>query len=147
MYELNLSDRKFHICFWAGTAGFLVFLAGLILCLVLISPHEFGGHLQMLIFAEIPAALCVLLGYGELIDERVRRLRIVLSRRRLYRGFGLMSWASLVCAVLAVVALFLRVTVPEAVTGFIMMPVGAALCSGCMWVIFRKFTFVERLKI
>ena len=143
MYELNMSDGKFRTCFWAGTAGFLIFLAGLIRCLVLISPKEFGGHLQMLIYAEIPAALCVLLGYGELIDERVRRLRIVLSRRRLYRGFGLMTWSSLVCALLSVIALVLRITVPETITGFLMMTAGAAVCFLFTFVIFRHFRVME----
>ena len=59
------------------------------------------------ISAIIPAVLMII-GVGELISERINGLDRLLTRRRLYRGFGSLSLGGIIAIPVSVIGIILK---------------------------------------
>jgi len=87
-YESKISTPVWWIHDQIGNAGLILYYVGLILSFV--KKPEFmnnKGMFAIMIISIIPAIL-FLIGVIELVSERINKLDRILSKTRLYRGFG-----------------------------------------------------------
>jgi len=121
MYKTDITDRDWIIYDILGNIGWILYYIGLIL----FWKRAGSSPWSFLFVVELLCAVGILIGLLELIDERIRKLDRILPKSRLYRGFGLITWASCLGAAAALVQLLKG---PKAIAPVIMMAAGGALC-------------------
>lgn len=107
MYESKISNAKWIAYDIPGNLGWISFLAALLLCLFKRPELLRNRLLAALLFLDALCALAMLVAIGELISERLQKLNRVLPKKRLYRGFGTLTFSGLAGAVFSLVALAL----------------------------------------
>lgn len=105
MYGSKISNAKWIACDIPGNIGWISFLVGLILCLTGRPEIMENKAVFVLVLLDLPCGAAMLLGIAELLSERVQKLDRVLPKRRLYRGFGVLTFGGLAGAVLSLAAL------------------------------------------
>ena len=95
MYESKISDAKWIAYDIPGNVGWIAFLVELILCFAK-RPEMMENKLIFgLLLLDLLCGIAMLVGIGELISERIRKLDRVLPKKRLYRGFGALAFSGL----------------------------------------------------
>ena len=77
-----------------------------------------------------------------MISERIRRLDRLLTQKRLYRGFGALTWGGFGGIITSLTALFTSLRAGNSLgecTYLILMAVGSMLCFVFAGLIFRGF--------
>lgn len=105
MYESKISDAKWIAYDVPGNVGWIAFLTGLILCFVKRPEILENRIVLVLLLAEIFCAAAMVIAIAELISERICKLDRVLPQKRLYRGFGALTFGGLAGMVLSLPAL------------------------------------------
>lgn len=103
-----------------GNIGWILYLVGYVR---LLADQGFSEHLFTSILLTIPVILIVI-GIAEMISERIAKLDRILPAVRLWRGFGALTLAGLLGAVLALLTLKSNLNTASAV----MMIAGGLLC-------------------
>ena len=95
MYESKIRDARWIAYDLPGNAGWIAFLAGLILCAVKRPEITGNNAISAFLILDLLCAAAMVVGVIELISERIQQLDRVLPRRRLYRGFGALTFGGL----------------------------------------------------
>lgn len=105
MYESKISNAKWIAYDLPGNVGWIAFLAGLVLCFA--KRPEILAHklILTLLLLDLLCAAAMVVGIAELISERIHKLDRILPRKRLYRGFGALTFGGLGGTVFSLLAL------------------------------------------
>ena len=140
MYESKISDAKWIAYDIPGNVGWLAFLVGLILCFAK-RPEMMENKLIFgLLLLDLLCGAVMLVGIGELISERLQKLDRVLPKKRLYRGFGALTFGGL--AGMAVSLAALAAALAKGLAGAEypgVLSVGGALCFLFGGLLFREY--------
>lgn len=105
MYESKISNAKWIAYDLPGNVGWIMFLVGLVLCFIK-KPEITGDKvIWVLLLLDLLCAAAMIVGIGELISERIQKLDRILSKKRLYRGFGSLTFGGLAGTVISLFAL------------------------------------------
>lgn len=96
-----------------------------------------------LLLADLLCAAAMVAAIAELVGERIQKLDRVLPKKRLYRGFGTLTFAGLAGAALSLPALAASLKMELGGTGYL-----AVLCGGgLLCFVFGGLLFREYKKI
>ena len=126
MYETEISDLRWIVYDIPGNIGWISWLVCTYLCFK-------RGYIALGVSAIIPAVLMII-GVGELISERINGLDRLLTRRRLYRGFGSLSLGGIIAIPVSVIGIILK---GDDLTG--LMLVSAVLCALFACLLFKGY--------
>lgn len=102
MYELKISDRQWWCYDILGNIGWIVYYAGLILCIVKRPAFMQDAAISaLIIIGGLLCAFVIMIGLIELVSERIKGLSRRLSKIRLFRGFGAITLGSLAGTVMS----------------------------------------------
>lgn len=131
LYETKISDARWIAYDIPGNVGWIMYIVVLVLSFV-----------KQPVFMEVPLvllcmvvgvlpAIAMIVGIVELISERICKLDRVLTKKRMYRGFGALTWGGFGGIIVSLTAFFTTLragyTLTEC-TYLILMAVGGALC-------------------
>lgn len=142
LYETKISDARWWAYDIPGNIGWIMYIAVLILSFVKQPVFMAVPLVRICMIIAILPAVAMAVGIAELISERIQKLDRVLTKKRLYRGFGALTWGGFGGLVVSLNALFasLRAGCSLADCGyFIMMAVGGILCALFAGLIFKSF--------
>lgn len=120
MYETKISTSRWIAYDIPGNIGWILYLVGFV---KLIAHHGVSEQLPASILLMIPVLLIVI-GIAEMISERIARLDRILPAIRLWRGFGALTLAGLLGAVLSLITMKSNLNAANTV----MMTAGGILC-------------------
>lgn len=142
IYESEISTAKWLIYDVPGNVGWILYIVQLIR-LFLNRPGFMEVPLVLISLAVgILPAVAMLVGIVELISERILKLDRILPKKRLYRGFGALTWGGFGGVVIALNALFASLRSGYSVEesqSLMLLAVGGALCGLFAGVIFKTF--------
>lgn len=133
MYETKISSARWIMYDIPGNIGWILYLVGYGR---LLAKHGFTQNLTTSILLTIPVILIVI-GIAEMVSERIAKLDRILPAVRLWRGFGALTLAGLLGAVLALLTLKINLNTANAV----MMTTGGILCfvfAGLLLIKYKK---------
>lgn len=143
LYETKITDIKWIAYDIPGNVGWIAYFIGLFLCFVK-KPEfmQYWGMAGIAIISVIPAVLMVV-GIVELISERIHKLDRVLTRKRLFRGFGALTLGGIMGMVITFLGIVYGILMVKetSLNYLILMFVGATLCavfSGLLYKGYRK---------
>ena len=142
IYETLISDARWWAYDIPGNIGWILYLICLLQCFV--KRPEFLEIPLVLIslLVGILPAVAMIIGIAELISERILKLDRILPKKRLYRGFGTLTWGGFGGIIVGLNALTAGMR-----AGFsageckllILLAVGGALCALFAGLIFKTF--------
>ena len=133
MYETKISAVRWIIYDIPGNIGWILYLAGYG---TLLANDSFSQHLLTSILLTIPVIMIVI-GIAEMISERIAKLDRVLPAVRLWRGFGVLTSAGLLGAVISLITIENNLNIENSV----MMIAGGILCfvfAGLLLIAYKK---------
>lgn len=133
MYETKISSVRWIMYDIPGNTGWILYLVGYG---KLIAAQGFSEHPLTSILLTIPVVLIVI-GIAEMISERIAKLDWILPAVRLWRGFGALTLAGMLGAVLALLTMNSNLNTANAV----MMTAGGILCfvfAGLLLIGYKK---------
>lgn len=91
LYETKITDLRWIIYDIPANVGWLSYFVGIIFCFVW-KPNfiQYWGMRIIVLLSVIPAVFMAV-GIIELISERIQKLDRVLPKKRLLRGFGILT--------------------------------------------------------
>ncbi len=142
IYETQISDTRWWAYDVSGNVGWIMYLVCLIQCFVK-RPEVMGISLVLIsLVVGILPAVAMVVGIAELISERILRLDRILPKKRLYRGFGALTWGGLGGIFVGLNALFAALRGGYSVgecKSLLLLAVGGALCALFAGLIFKTF--------
>lgn len=129
MYESKISNAKWIAYDLPGNVGWIMFLVGLVLCFTKKSEITGDKIILGLLLFDLLCAATMIVGIVELISERIQKLDRILPKKRLYRGFGSLTFGGLAGMVISLPAL--AVALMNGLTGAAylgVLCVGGLLC-------------------
>lgn len=142
IYETKISDVLWLAYDIPGNVGWIMYCVCLIQCFVKRPEYmDIPLVLISLVVGVLPA-IAMLVGIVELISERILKLDRVLSKKRLYRGFGALTWGGFGGAIAALNTLFVSLRggyFMEECLLLVLLAVGGALCALFAGLIFKTF--------
>lgn len=148
MYETKISTSRWFVFDIFGNIGWISYIVFQILIFVK-DKSLYDNNLDILVLmglSTIPS-LAILIGIGELITERFKKLDRILPKVRLYMGFGLISYGSMVAVIISFCLLLLAIVNNNNYLMFyIFMCVGSVLsCVFCM-LLFKGYKLIGEEK-
>ena len=142
IYESEISNDKWLIYDVPGNVGWILYIYQLVR--LFMNPPGFMKIplVQISLAAGFLPVLAMLVGIAELISERSMKLDRILPRKRLYRGFGALTWSGFGGAVISLNALFASLCSDysiEECQPLMLLVVGGALCGLFAGLIFKTF--------
>ena len=142
VYESHISTARWLVYDVPGNVGWIMYLVCFIQCFV--QRPEFLEIPLVLIslLAGILPAIAMVVGIAELISERILKLDRILPKKRLYRGFGALTWGGLGGMIVGLTGLFAGLRGGYSVGEcklLILLAVGGALCAVFAGLIFKTF--------
>ena len=127
IYKTTISDARWIAYDIPGNIGWIIWVVCTVICLI----REAGIYS---IISIIPAVF-MLIGVIELISERIAKLDRILSKTRLYRGFGSLTFGGILGIPVSVIGL---------ITGSngrlpLWMLIGALLCGVFAGLCFKEY--------
>lgn len=130
MYESKISNAKWIAYDIPGNVGWIAFLTGLILCFTKRPEVLENKWIFALLLLDILCGAALLVGIGELISERIHKLDRVLPKKRLYRGFGALTFGGLGGMLVSLLALAIALAKGLTGTGYLaVLAAGGLLCA------------------
>ena len=142
VYESHISTAKWLIYDIPGNVGWILHLVCLIQCFVKQPAFMQTTLVQISLTVGILPAVAMAVGIVELISERILKLDRILPKKRLYRGFGALTWGGFGGIVVGLSALFAGVRAGyslEDCQHLALLAVGGALCAIFAGLIFKTF--------
>ena len=152
IYETNISDARWWAYDVPGNVGWIMYLICLFRCFV--KHHAFMDIplVRISLLIGILPAIAMLVGIVELISERILKLDRVLPKKRLYRGFGALTWGGFGGVVIGLNALFTSLRAGHSIEEcklILLLTLGGALCAlfaGLILKTFRPQTLEDKAK-
>ena len=142
VYESHISTARWLVYDVPGNVGWIMYLVCLIQCFVQRPEFlEIPLVLISLVIGILPAVAMVV-GIAELISERIAKLDRILPKKRLYRGFGALTWGGFAGMAVGLNALFAGLCGGYSVGEcklLILLAMGGALCAVFAGLIFKTF--------
>lgn len=140
MYESKISDAKWIAYDIPGNVGWIAFLVGLIRCFVKRPEILENKLIFFLLLLDLLCGIAMLVGVGELISERMQKLDRVLPKKRLYRGFGALTFGGLAGMLVSLLALAVALAKGLTGAGYLgILIFGGALCFLFGGLLFREY--------
>ncbi|MBQ8620207.1 MAG: hypothetical protein IJ418_22240 [Clostridia bacterium] len=92
VYKSDISAARWLIYDIPGNAGWIMYIAVLIRLGISRPGFVSIPLVSISMIVGILPAMAMLVGIAELISERILKMDRVLSKKRLYRGFGALTW-------------------------------------------------------
>ena len=105
MYESKISNAKWIAYDLPGNVGWISFLATLGMCFIKKPEILESKFIFTLLLLDLLCAAAMITAIAELISERIQKLDRVLPKKRLYRGFGTLTFGGLAGTVVSLLAL------------------------------------------
>ena len=131
LYETKISNVRWIIYDIPGNIGWITYIAALILSFVEQPAFMENPLVKVCMAVGILPAVAMLVGIAELLNERYHKLDRVLTKKRLYRGFGSLTWGGFGGIIVSLNALMasVRMGIPWIESRNIMlMLTGSVLC-------------------
>lgn len=142
LYETKISDARWWVYDILGNIGWITYIAVMI-CLFRNPPAYMEIPLvKFSLIVGILPLLAMLVGIIELISERIQKLDRILPKKRLYRGFGALTWGGCGGIIVSLTALFTSIRAGFAwfeLYSLIGIATGAALCALFAGLIYKSF--------
>ena len=142
VYESHISTARWLVYDVPGNVGWIMYLVCLIQCFVQRPEFlEIPLVLISLVIGILPAVAMVV-GIAELISERILKLDRILPKKRLYRGFGALTWSGsggIIVGLNATVAGLRAGFSVEECKLLILLAAGGAMCALFAGLIFKTF--------
>ena len=142
IYESNISTAKWLIYDVPGNVGWILYITRLIRLFMNRPGFMEIPLVQISLAVGFLLSIAMLVGIAELISERVQKLDRILPKKRLYRGFGTLTWGGFGGAGIALNALFASLRSGYSVEecqSLMVLAVGGALCGLFAGLIFKTF--------
>ena len=142
IYETNISDARWWAYDIPGNVGWIMDLVCLIRCFVKQPAFMQTPLVQLSLLVGVLPAIAMVVGIAELISERILKLDRILPKKRLYRGFGALTWGGIggIIVGLNALAAALRAGFSvEECKPLVLLAVGGALCGLFAGLIFKTF--------
>lgn len=140
MYESKISNAKWIAFGIPGNVGWIAFLAGLARCFSDKPQMMDSKFVFALLLLDLVCGAAMLVGIGELISERIQKIDRVLPKKRLYRGFGMLTFGGLVGMVASLLALAIVLAKGLAGAEYLgVLSVGSLLCFVFAGLLLRKY--------
>ena len=142
VYESHISTARWIVYDVPGNVGWSMYLVCLIQCFVQ-RPEFLKIPLVLisLVIGILPA-IAMVVGIAELISERIAKLDRILPKKRLYRGFGTLTWGGFGGMIVGLTGLFAGLRGGYSVGEcklLILLAMGGALCAVFAGLIFKTF--------
>lgn len=105
MYESKISSARWIAYDIPGNVGWIAFFVGLGLCFAKRPQFMENRLICGLLMLDLLCGAAMLVGIGELVTERIQKLDRVLPKKRLYRGFGALTFGGLAGTAVSLAAL------------------------------------------
>lgn len=131
LYETKISDARWIVYDIPGNVGWIMYLAALTLSFAKRPAFMETPLLLVCMVVAILPAIAMLAGIAELLNERYHKLDRVLTKKRLYRGFGALTYGGFGGCIVSLNALItsVRAGYSFAETRYlILLLAGSALC-------------------
>ena len=92
LYETKISNGRWIVYDIPGNIGWIMYIVALILSFVEQPGFMEIPLLKVCMAVGILPAVAMLVGIAELLSERYHKLDRILTKKRLYRGFGSLTW-------------------------------------------------------
>ena len=142
VYESHISTVRWLVYDVPGNVGWIMYLVCLIQCFVM-QPEFMEIPLVLIsLLVGIFPAIAMVIGIAELISERILKLDRILPKKRLYRGFGALTWGGLGGMIVGLTGLFAGLRGGYSVGEcklLILLAMGGALCAVFAGLIFKTF--------
>lgn len=147
IYESSISDIRWIVYDIPGNVGWIMYLICLALCFGKRPAFMEIPLVQMALVVGILLAIAMIVGIVELISERILKLDRILPKKRLYRGFGALTWGGFGGVIIGLTALFAAQRAGYSVGDcrlLLLLAVGGALCAVFAGPIFKTFHLQEK---
>ena len=142
VYESHISTARWLVYDVPGNVGWIMYLVCLIQCFVMHPEFMEIPLVWLSLLVGILPAIAMVVGIAELISERIAKLDRILPKKRLYRGFGALTWGGLGGMIVGLTGLFAGLRggcfVGEC-KPLVLLTVGGALCALFAGLIFKTF--------
>ena len=131
LYETQISNVRWIVYDIPGNIGWIMYIVALILSFVEQPGFMEIPLLKVCMAVGILPAVAMLVGIAELLSERYHKLDRVLTKKRLYRGFGSLTWGGFGGIIVSLNALMVsvRMEIPWVeCRNIILMLTGSVLC-------------------
>lgn len=142
VYESHITTAKWLIYDVPGNVGWILYIVCLIQCFVKRPAFMQMPLVLVSLVVGILPAVAMAVGIAELISERIRKLDRILPKRRLYRGFGALTWSGFGGIIVGLNALAAGLRAGFSVEEcklLVLLAVGGALCALFAGLIFKTF--------
>ena len=144
MYETKISDARWIAYDIPGNLGWIAYFTGLILAFLKKPDFMDDGVMRIVILVSVVPAIMMLIGLVELINERIRKLDRILSKKRLYRGFGMLYFGGIAGSVLSVLAAVYGLAADRGgLTDIWLMLCGGILCTVFAGLLFKGYQRID----
>ena len=142
VYESHISTARWLVYDVPGNVGWIMYLVCLIPCFVKRPEYTEIPLVLVSLMVGILPAVAMVMGIVELISERILKLDRVLPKKRLYRGFGALTWGGLGGMIVGLNALFAGLRGGYSLQeckALVLLAAGGALCALFAGLIFKTF--------
>jgi len=142
LYETKIPDARWWAYDIPGNIGWIMYLVCLIRCFVIQPVCMDIPLVSISLMVGILPAIAMLVGIAELISERILKLDRVLSKKRLYRGFGALTWGGFAGGIVGANALFAAMRSGYSIKEcqmLVLLTVGGMLCALFAGLILKTF--------
>ena len=131
LYETKISDAQWMAYDIPGNVGWIMYIAVLALSFVNRPPFMEVPLVLICVVVAVLPAIAMIVGIAELIRERIYKIDRVLTKKRLYCGFGALTWGGFGGIIVSLTALFTSLRAGYSLTEskyLILMAAGSVLC-------------------
>lgn len=131
LYETKISDARWMAYDIPGNVGWIMYIAVLVLSFVKQPAFMEVPLVLLCVVVGVLPAIAMIVGIVELVSERICKLDRVLTKKRLYRGFGALTWGGFGGIIVSLTVFFTTLRAGyslEECAYLILMAVGGVLC-------------------
>lgn len=142
LYKTQIPDARWWAYDIPGNIGWIMYLVCLIRCFVIQPVCMDIPLVSICLMVGILPAIAMLVGIAELISERILNLDRVLSKKRLYRGFGALTWGGFAGGIVGANALFAAMRSGYSIKEcqmLVLLTIGGMLCALFAGLILKTF--------
>lgn len=142
IYETNISDARWWAYDIPGNVGWIMYLVYLLRCIMIQPAFMQTPLVRISLMVGILPGIAMAVGIVELISERIAKLDRILPKKRVYRGFGALTWGGVAGMIVGLNALFASLRSGYSIEesqSLILLAVGGALCALFAGLIFKTF--------
>lgn len=142
VYETDISEKAWIVYDILGNVGWILYGIGFGFFLGRSGDvWKDDSLLQIFLVLEGMCTIGIVIGLAELINERINKLDRVLTKTRLFRGFGSITYASLAAGIVSILMLIisLSLNLKSNIHLLLLMVVGATLCYWFCHLLFKRY--------